>query len=225
MKSKIVVSIMPKTIEEIEYLKLADYQEVDLIEWRADFLPQATIMQAAPLIFEKFSAFDLIFTIRTAREGGNLDIPIEDYVEINRQMLKFNPTYIDLEYFSYPKSLEILSDFKKQIVLSYHNFTEMPADLNERMIEMLEQETALIKLAIMPQNNADVLDLMSLTSKMTEKYGRKFVTMAMGDRGRLSRIAGSLSDSQWTFASLGEASAPGQVNLKELRQIIDLLEF
>ena len=47
---------------------------------------------------------------------------------------------------------------------------------------------------------------------------------AMGDLGRLSRISGYLTGSCWTFASLENSSAPGQISLKETEYILDILE-
>ena len=48
--------------------------------------------------------------------------------------------------------------------------------------------------------------------------------MSMGKLGRLSRLAGDLVGSSWTFASLDNASAPGQVSLADMRKVREVLD-
>ena len=45
----------------------------------------------------------------------------------------------------------------------------------------------------------------------------------MGDLGKISRLAGGTTGSVMTFGSLSNASAPGQLPVKALKQIIQLL--
>ncbi|MFV5784247.1 type I 3-dehydroquinate dehydratase, partial [Pediococcus acidilactici] len=79
---KIVVPIMPKNLEEAQSIDISKFDEVDIIEWRADFLDKDDIMTVAPAIFEKFSGREIIFTIRTDKEGGNINLSDGDYVEL-----------------------------------------------------------------------------------------------------------------------------------------------
>ena len=50
---KIVVPIMPKNLEEAQSIDISKFDEVDIIEWRADFLDKDDIMTVAPAIFVK----------------------------------------------------------------------------------------------------------------------------------------------------------------------------
>ena len=70
---KIVVPIMPTSLEEAQELELSRFEGADIIEWRADFLDKDSILTVAPAIFEKFAGFEIVFTIRTTREGGKLE--------------------------------------------------------------------------------------------------------------------------------------------------------
>ncbi|HEK9500895.1 TPA: 3-dehydroquinate dehydratase, partial [Streptococcus equi subsp. equi] len=36
---KIVAPVMPRNVEEAQSIDVSKYQDVNLIEWRADFLP------------------------------------------------------------------------------------------------------------------------------------------------------------------------------------------
>ena len=48
---KLVVSVMPRSLEEAQELDATRYEDADIIEWRADFLSKDAIFQGAPAIF------------------------------------------------------------------------------------------------------------------------------------------------------------------------------
>lgn len=223
-KTKIVVPIMLTELAELEKVSVSDYRTADIVEWRADFLSADEILEMAPKFFEKFKESKILFTLRTVREGGNIQVSEKKYLQILKEILTYNPAYIDVEFFTHGPSFAALKDFRDKMVLSYHNFDEVPSDLTNRLIKMHEEGTAFVKVAVMPERECDVLDLLQITRDMTLEYGDHFISMAMGDLGRLSRISGYLTGSCWTFASLENSSAPGQISLKETGDILDILE-
>ncbi|MGF2003585.1 type I 3-dehydroquinate dehydratase [Lactococcus lactis] len=223
-KTKIVVPIMLTELAELEKVSVSDYRTADIVEWRADFLSADEILEMAPKFFEKFKESKILFTLRTVREGGNIQVSEKKYLQILQEILTYNPAYIDVEFFTHGPSFAALKDFRDKMVLSYHNFDEFPSDLTNRLIKMHEEGTAFVKVAVMPERECDVLDLLQITRDMTLEYGDHFISMAMGDLGRLSRISGYLTGSCWTFASLENSSAPGQISLKETEYILDILE-
>ena len=223
-KTKIVVPIMLTELAELEKVSVSDYRTADIVEWRADFLSADEILEMAPKFFEKFKKSKILFTLRTVREGGNIQVSEKKYLQILQEILTYNPAYIDVEFFTHGPSFAALKDFRDKMVLSYHNFDEVPSDLTNRLIKMHEEGTAFVKVAVMPERECDVLDLLQITRDMTLEYGDHFISMAMGDLGRLSRISGYLTGSCWTFASLENSSAPGQISLKETEYILDILE-
>lgn len=223
-KTKIVVPIMLTELAELEKVSVSDYRTADIVEWRADFLSADEILEMAPKFFEKFKESKILFTLRTVREGGNIQVSEKKYLQILKEILTYNPAYIDVEFFTHGPSFAALKDFRDKMVLSYHNFDEVPSDLTNRLIKMHEEGTAFVKVAVMPERECDVLDLLQITRDITLEYGDHFISMAMGDLGRLSRISGYLTGSCWTFASLENSSAPGQISLKETEYILDILE-
>ncbi len=223
-KTKIVVPIMLTELAELEKVSVSDYRTADIVEWRADFLSADEILEMAPKFFDKFKESKILFTLRTVREGGNIQVSEKKYLQILQEILTYNPAYIDVEFFTHGPSFAALKDFRDKMVLSYHNFDEVPSDLTNRLIKMHEEGTAFVKVAVMPERECDVLDLLQITRDMTLEYGDHFISMAMGDLGRLSRISGYLTGSCWTFASLENSSAPGQISLKETEYILDILE-
>ena len=93
------------------------------------------------------------------------------------------------------------------------------------MSELTSLSPAVVKMAVMPETEQDVLDVMNYTRGFkTLNTEQAYATMSMGDLGTLSRLAGRVTGSCWTFASLDEASAPGQIPLSTLKKFLEVLE-
>jgi len=76
----------------------------------------------------------------------------------------------------------------------------------------------------MPQSPKDVLSLLEATWEMkSELADRPIITMAMGPQGVISRLSGELFGSAVTFGAAVKASAPGQLDVKELQYILKAL--
>lgn len=222
---KIVASIMPTNFEEAQTIDVSKYEGVDLIEWRADFLPKEDIITVAPAIFEKFAGREIIFTLRTRQEGGQIELTDREYLDLIKEINAiYNPDFIDFEYFSHKAVFNEMLDFPN-LVLSYHNFEETPENLMESFSEMTKLAPRVVKIAVMPNNEQDVLNLMNYTRGFKALNPEQtYATMSMGKLGRISRLAGDIVGSSWTFVSIDEASAPGQVSLCDMKKIIDILD-
>lgn len=222
---KIVVPVMPRSLEEAQAIDISRFHGVDIIEWRADVLPKDDIITVAPAIFEKFAGHEIIFTIRTSKEGGQLTLTSEEYVGLIREIdAIYHPDYIDFEYYSHKDVFSQMLDFPN-LVLSYHNFEEMPEDIMEIFSELTSLAPRVVKIATMPKTEQEVLDLMNYTRGFKSiNPEQEFVTMSMGKLGRISRLASDLVGSSWTFASLDQASAPGQVSLNNMKLIQEVLD-
>ncbi len=76
----------------------------------------------------------------------------------------------------------------------------------------------------MPNCPKDVITLLDATRIMKEKYAKRpIITMSMAGKGVISRLSGELFGSDMTFGSAKNISAPGQIPIRELRKIINLL--
>ena len=221
---KLIVSVMPKSLEEAQAIDVMRYHEADIIKWRADFLPKEAILQVAPAIFEKFAGRELVFTLRTRAEGGQIELSSEEYVQIIKEVAQlYQPDYIDFEYFSYRDVFEEMLEFPN-LVLSYHNFQETPENLMEILSELTSLNPKVVKIAVMAHTEQDVLDLMNFTRGFkTLNPEQEYVTISMGKVGKVSRITSDVTGSSWSFASLDEASAPGQISLSSMKKIREIL--
>ena len=76
---KLVVSIMPRSLEEAQQLDSSRYEDADVIEWRADFLEKSEILTVAPAVFEKFAGREILFTLRTRADQRGICWDSERY--------------------------------------------------------------------------------------------------------------------------------------------------
>ncbi|MDG7448275.1 type I 3-dehydroquinate dehydratase [Streptococcus pneumoniae] len=222
---KLIVSVMPRSLEEAQALDATRYLDADIIEWRSDYLPKEAILQVAPAIFEKFAGRELVFTLRTRSEGGEIDLSPEEYIHLIKEVAQFyQPDYIDFEYYSYKDVFEEMLDFPN-LVLSYHNFQETPENMMEILSELTILNPKLVKVAVMAHTEQDVLDLMNYTRGFkTLNPEQEYVTISMGKVGKVSRITADVTGSSWSFASLDEVSAPGQISLASMKKIREILD-
>ncbi|VQC01573.1 3-dehydroquinate dehydratase, (3-dehydroquinase) (type I DHQase) [Streptococcus pneumoniae] len=222
---KLIVSVMPRSLEEAQALDATRYLDADIVEWRADYLPKEAILQVAPAIFEKFAGRELVFTLRTRSEGGEIDLSPEEYIHLIKEVAQFyQPDYIDFEYYSYKDVFEEMLDFPN-LVLSYHNFQETPENMMEILSELTILNPKLVKVAVMAHTEQDVLDLMNYTRGFkTLNPEQEYVTISMGKVGKVSRITADVTGSSWSFASLDEVSAPGQISLASMKKIREILD-
>ena len=112
------------------------------------------------------------------------------------------------------------------VVASNHDFDKTPpkSDIIYRLRKMQDLGADIPKIAVMPKTTDDVLTLLAATTEMNENYAEKpIITMSMAGLGAISRVSGITFGSSMTFGAAKNASAPGQLDVKELRYILDVL--
>lgn len=112
--------------------------------------------------------------------------------------------------------------------MSNHDFDKTPSfdEITGRLIGMKKLGADVAKLACMPNSAKDVLTLLSATEAVKSQYpDEPLITMSMGKLGTISRISGEIFGSALTFGSAKKASAPGQLEVTTLQQILRALHF
>lgn len=111
--------------------------------------------------------------------------------------------------------------------MSSHNFDKTPADgeLVMKLGVMRQFDADFGKIAVMPHSLKDVLQIMGLSQKMQGLASVPLILIAMGDLGKITRVAGELMGSVMTFAALEESSAPGQIDITEMSRILAALSL
>lgn len=220
---KLVVPIMPTSLEDVQALDLDRFDSVDIIEWRADYAnKKEDIFSLAPAIFEKFAGREIVFTLRTTRQGGRMELEGSEYVAILREIQTlYQPEYIDFEFYAYRDEFDKVLDFSN-LVLTYHNYEETPDNLMEILSELTALNPRIVKVAVQPRHEQDVLDLMNYTRGFKSlNPEQEYVTISTGKLGVWTRLTGDLTGSAWTFAALEVPSASGQLSLHKTRTILE----
>ena len=117
--------------------------------------------------------------------------------------------------------IQKLHETRVKVIASSHDFdkTDSKELLLERFQAMDTSGADILKMAMMPGCEEDVSVIMAATDEMRKKFtSRPLVSMSMGNLGVVSRVEGEGFGSSITFAAVGEASAPGQIPINELRE-------
>ena len=236
---KVCVPLVARTEEEIiSAAGMIMKMEPDMIEFRADYLidhfckdKKENLIKILKILRERIGDRALLFTIRTKGEGGEADINVDDYIDINRTACESG--YIDLvdvEAFIEEGALTKIGETAGSngifVVGSNHDFHKTPdeEEILRRLKYMGDNGADIVKIAVMPDSPGDVLTLLSATVKYkSSKEAKPAITMSMGDIGVISRLSGEVFGSAVTFAAVGTSSAPGQIPVDEVRNILKVL--
>jgi 3-dehydroquinate dehydratase-1 len=209
--------------------------DTDAVEFRVDFLDVA--LDAGKLaalgrrVAAQLKGKPLIVTFRTRAEGGNKAIADADYGALYETLLKAKfADLIDVEMFRSEAVVRHLVAAAHAasvfVIMSSHDFSGTPpaAELVTRLRRQQELGADVLKLAMMPRDPADVLELLRATWEMANHYAeRPMMTMSMGGTGVVSRLAGEIFGSAMCFGMIGRASAPGQVEVDRLAGVLDIV--
>lgn len=233
---KVIVPITGTTTEQIveQGARLAEH-DLDLVEWRVDFFEGVTdteqVLDAARQLAGVLGGKPVIFTFRTADEGGQRAISAQDYADLNIALAQSGLVdLVDVElYLDAEQGDRIIAAAHEagvKVIVSNHDFDKTPPkdEIVSRLRAMQDRGADVPKIALMPTNPGDVLTLLAATYEMASQYAdRPILTMSMAGTGVISRMAGEVFGSCATFAMVGQASAPGQVPVEELQPVLRLL--
>lgn len=233
---KIIVPIVGKSAAEIlQKAQSFPGMGIDVVEWRVDFYEDVfeteRVLDTLGKLRVILQDIPILFTFRTKREGGEKEISMEEYTVLNQAAAKSGDVDIlDVEIFSGDDVVKTIIDTAHEagvlVVASNHDFFATPAkdEIVTRLRKMQGMGADLPKIAVMPACTADVLTLLAASSEMHERYAdRPIITMSMAATGVISRLSGEVFGSAMTFGAVGQVSAPGQIPIEKLAQVLDIL--
>lgn len=224
MKPLVCVSITGR--DELELERKAEQALSlggDLVELRLDFLAELRVDRLRDLISSL--AEKVILTLRPGWEGGRYNGGEEERLRILGELAEARPAYVDLELATrgIAEASRRLKECAKLIV-SFHDFSGTPGEdeLASRAQEALRHGD-LAKLAVMSRGMRDNLRVLKLYRRGGVP-GERLVAFAMGEAGVVTRVLAPLLGSPIAYACLpGEEVAPGQLNVQELRELMELV--
>lgn len=232
---KICVPVMGNTVDEVlAHTQCAVKAFPDFLEWRADscsgILEKGTARELLGEIRKTAGTLPLLFTFRSAAEGGRRAVTPEEYQSLLEEAgATGKAELIDVEAMmkglNAGKLTEQLHAQGCTVIASHHCFDGTPETeyLREVLERMEECGADILKLAVMPKNRKDVVRLIDITQEMMDTASCPVITMSMGALGAVTRISGEIFGSCVTYASAGETSAPGQLPAGEVRMIQEIL--
>lgn len=223
-KFKIVVSIfLSGNFEKLkEKIKTAKLEGADVVELRTDSYPK--IGQNDLLKLKEISddlKIPVIFTLRSKEEGGRYNFSFGEKLNLIKKVIALNFDYLDVElkfFEKLGKSIPALKrNSKTKIILSFHNLKRAEPLEGLRGIKkrMLSWKPDVIKIAVLSKSEKTNQNILKLI-KETKKEGKNIIGIAMGNRGKSTRLK-AIPDNYFSYFCLSEKqkTAPGQTSLAE----------
>ena len=206
----ICMTLTGKTLEE-DYRLVRKYEKsIDIVELRVDHLTEEE-----QLYVKRFPAMinvPCILTIRRDVDGGRFNGGEFSRTSLFGRALAFadpdkskNFAYVDFEEdYHIPSIQDAAMAFGVRIIRSCHNMTEPITNLREKCEQMRKTGYEIPKIAFMPKNLSDVVNLFKEGESMNQY---EHIFCAMGVEGFPSRVLPAFSNSYLTFVSPEEMLA------------------
>jgi len=204
---------------------LQSWKEIKIIEIRFDYWIGDLVDDAVARIarYLRKSHLKSIFTYQSQPHDDESTL-----VPLYQRLIQYNPDYIDFDTNLQASVLDGLASLATQkrtnIIYSYHNWKETPpresiSSLYELFIQRLpylsSNERNVLKLVFMATKTTDVNKILDFCRQYSH-HGIKLISFCMGELGKVSRILSILNGCAFTYAHIGEATAPGQIHISEI---------
>ncbi len=182
-------------------------QGAQLVELRLDYITRAVNLKR--LINDRPGP--VVITARRKEDGGRWEKSEQERLMLLRSAIAAGVEYVDIE-----------ADIAAQIprygatkrIISYHDFSGTPDELEDLHAAMAEEDADIVKIACMANTFSDNIRMMRLAANAKIPT----IGICMGELGMLTRILSNRVGSPFTYAtfSTDKKLAPGQLNWKEM---------
>ncbi|MGH9519745.1 MAG: type I 3-dehydroquinate dehydratase, partial [Terriglobales bacterium] len=222
---RLCLALQAPTMEELVAKAENATREVDFLEFRLDALKQPSGAGAALEQFLRSSPrTTAVATCRRQACGGGFKGTVEAEVAILKAAAKAGCGLVDIELQSAERLGENgLAELRRHagLVISHHDFKTTPAlaPLLTRLRRFEADFYKLVPTATAFKHNLNLLEVLEDAS--AENPLENLVAFCMGEAGLPSRLLSLRAGTAFTFGALsaGDATAPGQPTLEELRTL------
>ncbi len=211
-KTALIVPLIQSTAGEMRAcMSRASEAGADMVELRLDHLADLPDDADLKSLLEN-RPVPAIVTYRPIRQGGRFDGDESDRLEILTAAARLGADYIDVVLDVPPDNRP-----KGRTILSHHDFTGSPADLEEIVAELEASDADVCKIVFTANGPEDALTALAILRNATKPT----ISLAMGEAGLASRILAGKFGAFGTFASLSEGSesAPGQLTIEQMKNL------
>lgn len=181
-----------------------------------------------------------IFTLRDSTEGGQMELNIHKRLEILESLIKAQPDFIDLEMKSdeivLKQVVNLAAENSVNVIFSSHDFEKTPSyeiayEIIDAFINRLNHtlkfdskivDNSIYKLIFTAQRFEDNLISLKLCKAFSQK-NIKIICFCMEEKGIFSRTSCVNAGSFLTYASFEDKTAPGQIHIKKMREIHEMV--
>jgi len=215
---RICVAIKATTTDET-IKKMLEAEEADLIELRLDYRKEKLNLES----IRAASAKPLIATNRRKNQGGKSEEPEAERIKLLVEAVMAGFEMVDLSSTSEQLPIQVrnVQGNGGKVIASHHDFKQA---LDETQLEKIHDKLA--------ETGCDKIKIIGWADSYKDNlpylnYNRKHpdnIAFAMGEKGTTSRILAPIAGAAYTYASLDEEVAPGQIPLQMLRETYRSLE-
>jgi len=203
----------------------------DMIEIRIDLLDYPA--DSLHILFEELNKsvrIPILATNRIRSEGGEFKGSEEERIEILLSVLAMaDAVDIELRTRSEYRDLVVHRAKKsgKRVIISYHDFSKTPdiTVMQNIISDCFDAGADIAKLAATPHSYEDALSLLKLTLNCARAPAApaQVCIIGMGGYGVHTRVIAPIYGSALAYTSVGAATAPGQIGIRELRGMLEML--
>lgn len=208
-------------------LQVSEYAEA-----RLDYIKgEDQVMDLMESVPKNILRKKVVCTLRSGRDGGRFSGDERQRRDLLRMVASYDPFLLDVEYDALHSSRPLARDLGRsgaRLLVSWHDFSGVPDSsvLRKRLCRM-SAHSGLLKVACTAKSVDGAIRMLELYGWLAEPRPRpkikSLISFAMGDAGWFTRVLCMHLGSPYTYVSLGEALAPGQFSLEEVRRIGNLL--
>jgi len=196
-------------------------KRADIVEIRLDGLRKR-------VGWEKLLKVDmpLILTNRAEREGGRFKGGERTRVDHLLKGIDEGVACVDIELSTQKPLLnEVMKTAKAHgtsLLVTHHDFKATPpiATLIKIAERMADAGCDIAKIVTFAKTHQDALTVLDFLTQVPDSVAVPVIAFAMGDAGRLSRIAAPLFGSPIVYAAADEPTAPGQFDVDTTRRLL-----
>jgi len=219
-QTKIAVPILQKNREAV--LETAeDYinKGADILELRIDSIEDVKAEMIRKIIKE--IDFPIIATNRSPDEGGHFLGSERERIDILKSCCDL-VEYVDIELNTDPCLRRYILGKCEQAgtktIISFHDFEKTPSV--DDLLEIVKEEKSLgsiAKIAVMPNNLEDTINVLAIMSRCKDT-----IAISMGELGSYTRVMASKFSTPITFATGGDVTAPGQIDIETMKLVLNM---
>jgi len=215
--SLLIISLKSSSFFELRQQVRQAAALADWIEIRLDLMPNESISDLMSL--SQLTTLPILWTLRTTGQGGAFEGSSTEYLARLRELLTWNPAWIDLEAWVHLEDYQTLVELSPQTgwIVSWHELAPFSQNLENYYQQLIRLPATYYKLALFVHTAVDSLRLLDFAKEKNQQVSSLCV-IGLGKQGQSTRILAPVVNCPFTYAALSKKrkTALGQLTAYEL---------